>query len=255
MKIVIIGAGNIATHYAIALHALGHEISQIYSRTSANAKVLADAVSAKVLEQIDQLDNTADLYIIAVSDNNIADIALKLDTSLKGIVVHTSGATPLAALNNFNQFGVIYPPQSLNKNINADLSQIPFAIEGNNEITQNILLHTFQEISKKTFLCSTQQRLALHVASVFANNFSTILFDISKTILEKENLDFELIKPIILETALKVQNHDPHAVQTGPALRNDHKTINTHLQFLSYSNDLSEIYQLLTDFIVKSRYK
>jgi len=114
MKIVILGAGNIATHYAKALHSLGHEISQIYNRTSANAKVLADVVSATVIDNIHAMNKDADLYIIAVSDNYICSTVELLDKTLPGIVVHTSGATSIAVLEKFNRFGVIYPPQSLN---------------------------------------------------------------------------------------------------------------------------------------------
>lgn len=255
MKMVIIGAGNIATHYAIAFHTLGHTISQVYNRTLANAEALANVVSAQAIATIAQLDPAADLYIIAVSDAHISSVVAQLPPTIKGIVVHTSGATTAATLQKLTHYGVIYPPQSLTKAVVNDLSQIPFAVEGSSKETAQLLLHLLQEISPRAFICDSRQRLALHVAAVFANNFSNILFDIAQGILSKENLDFELIKPIIMETAEKVQNHAPHAVQTGPAVRNDVNTINTHLQFLSYSNNLSEIYQLLTEFIIKSRQK
>lgn len=255
MRIVIIGAGNIATHLAKGFHSLGHEISQVYNRTSANAKALADVVSSQAIDEINQIITNADLYIIAVSDSSIAVIIDQLCADLNGIVVHTSGATPLSILSKFHNSGVIYPPQSLNKNIDYNLSAIPFAIEGSDATVSHDLLTLMQSLSMRSFLCNTQQRMALHVSAVFANNFTNALFIIANSILEKEDLSFDLIKPIILETAQKVQNNSPAQVQTGPAIRNDKTTIESHLEFLSYSNNLSEIYQLMTNLIIKRGYK
>jgi len=255
MKIIIIGAGNIATHYAKSFHSLRHEIFQIYNRTSANALALADAVSATPVHDIYNLDLNADLYIIAIADNHIQDIVDKLSNTVNGIVIHTSGATPLSILSKFERYGVIYPPQSLNKNIDSNLNEIPFGVEGSDKNVETELLSLTLQISPKAFRCNSQQRLALHIAAVFANNFSNALFSIAYSILEKEDLQFDLIKPIILETAEKVQSNLPQTVQTGPAVRNDLNTINTHLEFLSYSNNLSEIYQTITNFIIKSKLK
>lgn len=253
MNIVVIGAGNVANHYAKALYSLGHTISQIYNRTTANAIALADAVYAQSIDNLDELDLHADLYLIAISDNFISNIVEQLSSKIQGIVIHTSGATDIQILNKFKKFAVIYPPQSLNKQIHIDLSQIPFAIEGSDKHVEESVLSLALTISAKSFLCNSRQRLALHVSSVFANNFTNVLFGIANSILDREKLDFDLIKPIILETAKKVQNHSPKSVQTGPAIRNDFKTINSHLQFLSYSDELNKIYQVLSDFIIKSR--
>lgn len=255
MNIVIIGSGNIGTHYANAFFNLKHKIIQVFSKTSANAKALADTVFAKPIDNLLEIDPTADLYIIAVADQYITEVVQHLNKNIKGIVVHTSGATSMNVLDKFNNHGVIYPPQSLNKSIDTDLSKIPFAIEASNEESRLILTNLMTSISPLRFYCDSKQRLALHVAAVFVNNFSNALFDMAYSILEKQNLDFELLKPIIMETAKKVQSHHPQEVQTGPASRNDNNTINTHLQFLSYSNDLTEIYQSLSNFIIKRRLK
>ncbi|MCI0921632.1 Rossmann-like and DUF2520 domain-containing protein [Sphingobacterium rhinopitheci] len=255
MTIVILGAGNIATHYAQAFHALGHEIRQIYNRTSANAKALADVVSSTAIDSLDELYLDADLYIIAISDDYISTVIEEMPNNIKGIVVHTSGATPLSVLYRFTNHGIIYPVQSLNKHIPYDLAQIPFAIEGNTKEVELLLLSLMQKIAPKTFPCNSNQRLALHISAVFVNNFSNALFEVAHSILEKENLSFDLMKPIILETAMKVQKNPPRATQTGPATRNDQSTMATHLKFLSYSNTLSEIYQIMSDLIIKSRQK
>ena len=255
MKIVIVGSGNIATHLAKALYAAQHTITQIYSRTLANAQALANVFNSTAIDNLQNIDTQSDIYLIAVSDSAIATVVSDLPENLQGIVVHTSGATELNVLSKFQNSGVIYPPQSINKSIETDLALIPFGIEGNTPENFEILFKCIQGIAPKTFPCNSKQRLALHLSAVIANNFSNALFQMAYEILAKENLDFELIKPIIKETVLKVQNHLPMQTQTGPALRGDYNIIDKHLQFLSQSPEESKIYQLLTDFIIKRHSK
>jgi len=255
MQITIIGSGNIATHFARFFYDHGLHITQVYSRTMAHAHVLAEMVSAQAVDKLSELDTEVDLILLAVSDDSIADVAAQLPHSTRAIVVHTSGATPLDVLSAFGRYGVIYPPQSINNHVMVDLSKIPFAIEGSSTEVEGILLEMMGKMAPGAFSCTSKQRLALHLASVFANNFSNALYQIAFDILQRENLDFNLIKPLILETAQKVQTHIPKQVQTGPAIRNDFKTINTHLQFLSNTPEWAEIYQQLTDFIRKSSSK
>lgn len=255
MKIVVVGSGNVATHLAKAFSQHGHQIIQIFSKTPAHAKVLAEDVLAQTITHLRDMDKDADLYLIAVSDSAIAQVVSQMPEIKSGIVIHTSGATSIEVLNRFNNFGVLYPPQSLNKQIELDISSIPFGIEANSPATRQILWSLMKPLSQEVFDCSSKQRLALHLAAVLVNNFSNALFQMANDILRSENLDFELLRPIILETANKVQKHLPAEVQTGPASRNDLSTINTHLQFLSYSNELTQIYQCLSDFIIKSRQK
>lgn len=253
MNIVILGTGNIATHYAKAFQTLGHYITQVYSKTSANASALAEVVSAESIPDLSQISHSADLYIIAVSDQAIKTVTDQLPRRLKGIVVHTSGATPLTVLNRFEKSGVIYPPQSLSKDVETDLSTIPFAIEGNTSEVEQTLLAVGQQLSHKSFLCDSQQRMTLHIAAVFVNNFSNVLYQVAFDLLRQQNLDVELVRPIILETANKVQYQEPKEVQTGPAIRNDIQTINSHLKLLSQDESLTQIYQNLTALIIKTR--
>lgn len=255
MNIVIIGSGNIASQLAKAFYAADNKIMQIYSRTLANAQALANVVNSDAIADLSKIDKSADLYIIAVVDDVISTIANQLPTDLSGIVIHTSGATSIDILGVFQNRGVIYPPQSINKDIQTDIDLIPFGVEGNSPETLEKLFSFIQSIAPKSFPCTSKQRLALHIAAVMANNFSNALFQMAADILKHEQLDFELIRPIILETAIKVQNHLPSHTQTGPAVRNDFKVIDKHLQFLSQTPDVSKIYQLLTDFIVKRSLK
>ncbi|TJZ60740.1 DUF2520 domain-containing protein [Sphingobacterium olei] len=253
MDIVILGTGNIATHYAKAFQTQGHRITQVYSKTSANASALAEVVSAESVHDLSQISDSAELYIIAVSDQAIKTVIDQLPHQLKGIVVHTSGATPLTVLNRFEKSGVIYPPQSLSKNVETDLSVIPFAIEGNTSEVEQTLLAIAQQISYKSFLCNSHQRITLHIAAVFVNNFSNALYQVAFDLLRQHHLDVELLRPIILETANKVQHHEPKKVQTGPAIRNDVQTIHSHLKLLNQDESLTQIYQNLTDLIIKTR--
>lgn len=253
MNIVLIGSGNIATHLGKAFTDAGHHVAQVYSRTLANALALANVLSAQAIDNLSHLDPNADLYLLAVSDSAITELVQALPKDLVGIVAHCSGATDLAVLNPFKNHGVIYPVQSFSKQKALDLSHSPFGIEANNEGSAQVLTQLAAQISDHIFNCNTQQRLALHVSAVFANNFSNALFQLSFDLLKENNLPFDLIRPIIQATAEKVQNHEPKQVQTGPAARNDKTTMLTHFNFLSPHPDWQLIYQKISDLIVKTR--
>lgn len=254
MDISIIGSGNIAWHLAKFFYGHGHRIKTIYNRSENHGRALADMASAQFSSTVEGLSAPdVDLLIIAVSDNALAEVIEQIKPAPRNIVVHTSGATPIDILSGFERYGVIYPPQSLNKDIDSLISEIPFAVEGSSDEIGVQLLTLMTTMAPKSFSCNSDQRLALHVGSVFANNFSNALYQMAYEILQHQGLDFELLRPIILETAKKVQNNTPKAVQTGPAFRNDDKTINRHLQFLRYNDTTREIYQQLTSFIIKNR--
>ncbi|TYR36016.1 DUF2520 domain-containing protein [Sphingobacterium phlebotomi] len=255
MTIVILGSGNIATHIGKAFHALGHQILQVYSRNRANAYALASVLNADAIDTIKEVTDKADLYIIAVTDQAIQHVVDQLPKLLKGIVVHCSGATNINILAHFPLYGVLYPAQSLQKDIVTSLDNIPFAIEGGDSDTADRLLQLMRNISVKSFLCDSEQRLALHIAAVFANNFSNVLFQIAYDILKEQNLSFDLLKPIVLETAQKVQKQIPKDVQTGPATREDAETIQKHLQFLTKTPHWLKIYQQLTEEIIRNKHE
>ena len=252
MNIVLIGSGNMATQLGKAWTASGdHQIVQVYNRTQANAEALACALNTHYTSNIGDILTDADIYLIAVSDSSIRTIADLLPEGLKGIILHCSGATSIDELSRFKNYGVIYPVQSISKTVDISFKQVPIGIEFNNETIKNNLFNLIDSISDKAFSCSSDQRLAIHISAVFANNFSNALFQISKDILDQHHLDFDLIRPIILETAKKVQNHFPEAVQTGPAIRNDKITMKKHLDFISSNQDWQSIYQKISALIAK----
>lgn len=253
MNIVILGSGNAATHFGHEFQKIGHQIVQIYSKTKANADALAFVLHCPAIDRLAELDLNADLYFIAVTDQAIIPVVEAIPKDVQGIVVHCSGATDISVLAKFQNYGVIYPPQSLSKNKTIDFSTIPFCIEGNTDDNSTVLLKLIQVSAPKTILCNSKQRLAIHLASVMVNNFPNILYQMAYELLEENQLSFDLIKPIILETAEKVQNDIPITVQTGPAIRADEVTQQKHLKFISNKPDLQQIYQLLSHQITKRK--
>jgi len=246
MKIVLLGSGNVATHLGKALKAAGHEIIQVWSRTLDNAKVLAQNLQSDFINDLSQINPQAEIYLIAVSDDAIRQVAADFPFKDK-ILAHTSGTSELAIPEIS---GVFYPLQTFSKQKQVDFSIIPIIIEANNSLIAGMLETLAKSLSSKVIQLNSEQRKALHIAAVFACNFSNHLYAIANTILKKNNLEFDLIKPLIAETAEKIQQNLPASVQTGPAVRNDKLTINKHLEFLKNDVLLKEIYERLSQSII-----
>ncbi len=251
MDIVLLGSGNVATHFGKALSNAGHRIVQVYSRTNVHAAVLADAVNACAIDDLADIDLTADAYLIAVKDDAIGQVAAELPSTLKGVVAHTAGSVDIAVLAFHTwKHGVIYPVQTFSKAKPVDLSTVPLALEASDEATYAQLAQLVSPLSTRIFSCDSRQRLALHVAAVFACNFSNHLYAIGADILREYALDFDLIRPLILETAQKVMEHPPREVQTGPAIRNDVGTMEKHLKLLEDGHrDLIALYRQMSERI------
>jgi predicted short-subunit dehydrogenase-like oxidoreductase (DUF2520 family) len=251
MRITIIGSGNVATHLAAAFKNAGHRIVQIYSRDMQNAALLAYHVKADPIDDLIQIDPETDLFVISVKDDAIGIVAEQLAPHQK-LMVHTSGATDLYALLAFSDnVGVFYPLQTFSKIKEVDFRAVPLCIEAADDTIAKELKQLAQTISNKVYSIDSAQRKVLHLAAVFANNFPNYLYTIAQQILAQHQLDFDLLKPLILETAQKVQTGLPAAMQTGPAARNDETTMNNHLQLLKDSADLQQIYTLLSQGIIK----
>jgi len=251
MDIVLLGSGNVATHFGKALSNAGHRIVQVYSRTKAHAAVLADAVNARAIDHLADVDLTADVYFIAVADDAIGEVAARLSSALKGIVVHMAGSVDMAIFAPHAQtYGVIYPVQTFSRTKPVDFSAVPLALEASDEATYAQLVQLVTPLSTRIFPCDSRQRLALHIAAVFACNFTNHLYAMGADILREYALDFDLIRPLILETAQKVMIHLPEEVQTGPAIRNDVGTMQKHLELLKAGRpDLVELYRQLSERI------
>lgn len=246
VSIVIIGSGNVAQHLITAfLQSNEVELIQVFSRQK--EKVLHLLSSDKIVSEYSEIKE-ADVYLIAVSDNAIAEVSAKLPFENR-LVVHTSGSMSMEILADKNRRGVFYPLQTFTKSKAVDFSVIPICLEAENENDFTSLITVAQSISSMVESISSEQRKALHVAAVFVCNFVNHLYQIGQEICEEHHLSFELLQPLILETAQKITKLSPKEAQTGPAKRNDTTTINAHLQLMTDANQ-KEIYQLLTKSII-----
>jgi len=246
ISIVIIGSGNVAQHLITAfLQSNEIELIQVFSRQKESVSHLIS--SNKIVSNYDEI-KVADIYIIAVSDNAIADVSAKLPFENQ-LVVHTSGSMPMEILESKNRRGVFYPLQTFTKNKAIDFKEIPICLES--ELADDFIMieKLAKSISNSVQSISSEQRKALHVAAVFVCNFVNHLYKIGTDICDENQLSFEILKPLIIETAQKIRQLSPKNAQTGPAKRNDTETINTHLKFLSDENQ-KEIYKLLTKSII-----
>lgn len=250
MDIVLLGSGNVATHLGHALRGAQHRIVQVYSPTETHAKTLADQLAAEVVTDVSSVTADAAVYLIAIKDEAIEEVASRLPEGLPGIVAHTAGSVDQAILASYvARYGVIYPVQTFSKAKEVDFSSVPLAIEASDKRTYEELARLAGTLSTRVFACGSIQRLALHVAAVFACNFTNHLYAIGADILKAQGLDFELIRPLILETAEKAMKHQPKDVQTGPAIRNDQRTIQKHLAFLATNTDREALYALVSRLI------
>ncbi|MBC7745148.1 MAG: DUF2520 domain-containing protein [Flavobacterium sp.] len=250
MEIVLLGSGNIATHLGKAFKMAGQNITQVWSRNFDKALELADAVGAAPISSLTNINSKADLYIIAVNDDAIRTIAENLKIE-KGTLVHTSGTSGLNILDGVTlNTGVFYPVQTFSKSKPVDLRLVPVAIEGSTTEITDFLVYAASRISEKVISMNSVQRRAVHVAAVFACNFTNHMYALAHELLKEQDLSFDLLRPLIWETALKIQTSDPINVQTGPALRDDKSTIVQHLRLLDNHPELKELYEKLSQSII-----
>ena len=250
-KIVLIGSGNVATQLGMSLHEAGYSIIQVYSRTRKSATLLAKKLNAEAVSDFEKISTDGTLYIIAVKDDAISELAKQLKLK-EQLVVHTSGTADISILKNCSKnYGVFYPLQTFSKSKQIDFMKVPVCIEANNKKTTDQLVYFAKSISRQVRRISSEQRKMLHLAAVFACNFSNDMYVIASTILSNHRLPFDLLKPLIMETAEKVQSNDPVKMQTGPAIREDIKTITAHLNLLK-DKKLKSIYKLMSDHIINN---
>ncbi|NET34649.1 MAG: DUF2520 domain-containing protein [Cyanothece sp. SIO1E1] len=250
-RIVLIGAGNMATVMGKALLHAGLHISQVFNRTLASAEILADHLTCPYTDKLDQLHREADLYLLCVSDQAIEPLLPRLSFLDHKLIAHTSGATPGSIFRgHFSRYGVFYPLQSLSKSQPIELSKVPFCVDANREADLVKLEKLAQQLSQHVYRIDDQQRSLLHVAAVFVNNFSNHLYDLMDQWLEEEDIPFDLLRPLILGGAQKVQRLSPREAQTGPAVRSDLNTVKRHLEILQEKRpELVKLYKILTESI------
>lgn len=239
MEINIIGKGNIAWHLNQAFIEGGNcDSNETFTVTSVNSRTL------------DGLSEKADFTILAVSDGAIADVASRL-CMLEGIVAHTSGSTSIEVLNGLvKRPGVFYPLQTFTKGAAIDYSRVPLFLEATNQKDLEILKSAAQKFSSNVMQADSDVRRRLHLAAVFANNFTNHMVTLAQELLEHDGINPLFINPLLEETFAKLRSVSAKEAQTGPARRNDMKTIETHISMLSEYPDIQHIYKEVSNSIL-----
>jgi predicted short-subunit dehydrogenase-like oxidoreductase (DUF2520 family) len=251
MNIILIGSGNVATHLGVALQPF-FKIKQVYSQNLQHAEQLAVLVGAEAINDVAQLGQ-ADVYILAVSDRAIQAMAEQIGAYVKNaLVLHTSGSVDINVLTNASTHtGVLYPLQTFSKTKQVDFAQVPLLLEVAKDSDREKLQEIAIKLSHKIYYYSSAQRRSLHLAAVIACNFSNYLYTVANDYLDEQQVDFNLLKPLMLETAEKAQHHAPDSVQTGPAVRGDQVVLNTHIAMLESQPELQQVYALLSQGIMR----
>ncbi|MDQ1086966.1 putative short-subunit dehydrogenase-like oxidoreductase (DUF2520 family) [Siphonobacter sp. SORGH_AS 1065] len=261
MKMAFIGAGNVAHHLAVELERAHHEIVFIYSRNPDHAEELTEKLAlAYPMEELDFSETEVELFFLTTSDDAIKEIIPQIVWPENAVIVHTAGAMPLTSLREQLSIysdvevkaGVFYPLQSISKKVELNWTEVPLCIEGEDEGVETLLIEIAKSISEEVYLINSSERLRLHLAAVWANNFPNHLWAITKELLAEQNLDFDLMRPIIKETFRKAMEAEhPAEVQTGPARRGDQSTMQKHQLLLEEQPQWSRLYSILSESIMQ----
>lgn len=264
MNIVLIGTGNVAFHFTKAIVNAGHNIVCIAGRNIMHASELCHKAEAFALHarphslpmtiratsDFASVPLDADIYLIAVTDDAIENVAQQLPDNI-GVVTHTSGATHINALARYHRRGVIYPCQTFTASDEVDFSNLPLMLESSNAESEHVLMSFAKSISNCVDTASSLQRLHIHIAAVFASNFSNHMIALAKKHSDKNGIDYHIFKELTLQTINKAFRMDPVQAQTGPARRNDRQTIERHISLID-DNHAKQIYKLVTDSIIST---
>lgn len=252
MKVVIIGSGNVATHLSLALASLeGIEICQVYSPTEAHAEILAERLNCDFVTDPTQIRKDADVYLFALKDQALETVIRAVPAN-NGLWLHTSGSMPMQVFAGYTErYGVLYPLQTFSKSREISFQGIPLFIECHREEDKNCLEELARRLSGKVCELSSEKRRSLHLAAVFACNFTNHIYALAEEILAKEGLSRDYLFPLIDETAAKVHELPAQEAQTGPAIRYDENIINKHLGMLADDPDVQTLYRLLSQSIHK----
>lgn len=251
-SVAIIGAGNVATHLGAALKQAGIEIRCICSLHPEHARKLAEKLGVAHAGSIKDTDmGNPDAVIISVKDDAIAGVVSQLPEN-GAILIHTSGGVAADTLAGKSpRYGIIYPLQTFTWNRSLDFSEIPLFIEACDNDTLAEIRELSEKLSKTVTAADSEQRRMLHVAAVFACNFTNHLYHIASCIMQEAGLPYSMLHPLIKETAAKAAAMPPALAQTGPAVRDDRKVMNAHLEKIK-DERLKEIYTALSDSIMRS---
>ncbi|HYK48047.1 MAG TPA: DUF2520 domain-containing protein [Parafilimonas sp.] len=248
MKITIVGAGNVGTVLGRVLKEKGHSINEVFSRKHFHAITLADELQARVCHDLKQINTESDLYIVAISDDAVGTISASLQLE-KQIILHTSGSIPIQYLKNVSEnYGVLYPLQSLRKETH-DIPSMPFLVDGNNKDTLQQITNLAISISPQVIVANDETRFHYHLTAVIVSNFTNHLYALGKQYADQNEIDFKLLMPLIEEIVRRLYHYEPAKMQTGPAVRGDKNTIDKHLALLEQFPQLRDVYAVMSESI------
>ena len=249
-KIVLIGAGNVAYHLSTALLQARWDLCQVYSRTMESARELGERTGVAYTNRWEEVYPDGDIYIVCVNDDSLPVVAKQLKVTNKALRLHTSGSQPLEVFKpHTGPSGVMYPVQSFSRRWDVDFRQVPLCVEGNSPVALAKVRALANSLSDCVKEVDSRRRKELHLAAVLVNNFPNFLYMLAEKRLMEHDLNFELLRPLIRETAAKVMHMRPEEAQTGPARRNDESVLGMHRALLKDDRPLLEVYSLLSEAI------
>jgi predicted short-subunit dehydrogenase-like oxidoreductase (DUF2520 family) len=254
-KVSFVGAGNLAWHLAPALDNAGYPVREVYSQNPKHAAALVGRLyEAHVNISLDFSASASRIFVICVSDDAIQEVAQKIVLPDDAIVIHTSGSQPLSILDDSGSqnMGVFYPLQTFSKAKKVDFKNVPIFVESEHAEVEKALVKMAKAISGNVKKINSDGRKALHIAAVFASNFSNHMLTIAKQVADENDLDFNVLKPLIAETLNKSLEIGPEKAQTGPAVRGDFEILERHMEFLRESPERAEIYKIISQHIIDS---
>ena len=256
IPVFLVGAGNVSWHLGVALKMTGVNLTHVWSRNLENAKALSEKLSLKPTDNIEDIFHFEGILLFCVPDHIISFFAKKIRNT-NAIIIHTSGSVNINVFEKHaTQLGVFYPLQTFNKlKLDKDFKDIPVLVESSTLLVEQILNNWASLIGSKVYKVNSLHRMKIHVAAVFACNYINHMASIAKQILAENNLDYELLKPLIKETLSNILTFDPKEIQTGPSVRKDMDTIEKHINILNSHPDFADAYRSVSDSIIKMHYK
>lgn len=253
--VTLVGAGNLAWHLAPALDNAGFAVREVYSRTVAPAAALTGRLyQAEVAASLDFSDSPSSVFILAVPNAALQQVVREIVLPDEATLVHVSGSQPLEVLEDAaaGQVGVFYPLHTFSRTRRVDFAALPICIETRTEAAEKVLFNMARALTREVHKVSASQRLALHLSATVASDFTHHVLGVARQILQRNDLDFRWLHPLVVETVHMSLHPGPEAAQTGPASRGDLETLDKHFEFLSDQPHLAELYQQISQHILNT---
>lgn len=253
-RVVILGAGRVATHLAPALVEVGYSLMQVWSRTEASARQVAEPLGVVYTTDLDAVIDDADIYVVCVADKALSEVAERVSrrANKMALFLHTAGSIGIEVWQQcgVKHYGILYPLQTFSKERAVDMREVSLFVEASSEEALAQTEALARSLSDKVFRADSKRRAQLHIAAVFACNFANAMYDAAYRLLAEEGIPFEVLLPLIDETAAKVHTLAPQEAQTGPAVRGDKVVMQRHLEALAGDERLREVYSLISEYIM-----